>query len=430
MEESEQSINKNAPAKTHDDIIDHILSIIFGIFELLFYGLVEVHASFMTAVFTHPDVKNAMAAIMVQGMNGFITQPDLDEKFQIMTDTMAKNQEEAARNAGQEFPKIAGSFIKGMFSKPDHANEKEKKRDIEKKASPSSSKEEEPEHKDTSEKESKGSLGIFFQPQNSNVSSTSPVPPSTPKHRNGSDRTTEAITPKPKEDPPFLRLFSPKQSHQQPPQQGEIADKDSKTENQESKDAAPGAKNPSQDVSNKRDQTESGDIKAKTSKDSDETESTSLSPKPSTKRQPFQWPSPFMKPQSAPTSPKRTAKDDEGERDESRSKDQNFGRQPSSFNLDERQSQSEGLQRSKSLLPWHSPFQKTTPAQSFRSERYISEEEQGSLEMPSLGLSPPSSAAGENKAKEEQPMSQKENDDDSTSPESRPPEKDSESNDP
>ena len=79
-------------------------------------GLVELCASFTAAVLSHPAVQQAGAEIMVQGMNQFVKQPDLNETMQIMSDTMAKTQEDFARSAGEGFPKLAGKFLEGMLS--------------------------------------------------------------------------------------------------------------------------------------------------------------------------------------------------------------------------------------------------------------------------------------------------------------------------
>lgn len=33
-----------------------------------------------------------------------------------MSETLSRNQDEAARNAGEDFPRLLGSFVKGMFA--------------------------------------------------------------------------------------------------------------------------------------------------------------------------------------------------------------------------------------------------------------------------------------------------------------------------
>ena len=220
------------PSSFVDTIFQALLELFLRLGQLLFYGLVEINAAFLTAVMTHPDVKQAMANIMVMGMNGFVTQPDLDEKFQIMTDTMAKNQEEAARNAGQEFPKLAGKFLEGMFSKKhqiDAAVEKEKnKRDKEKQISDASSSSEEiktqeniDNTKDPHDKNSSSSLPADSASSNSDAPTEeksipplarffkpNPTPPTTP-HRSKSPSTAQEGNAKSSEhqDPPIVRFF-------------------------------------------------------------------------------------------------------------------------------------------------------------------------------------------------------------------------------
>ncbi|KAL7570462.1 hypothetical protein ACA910_004248 [Epithemia clementina (nom. ined.)] len=82
----------------------------------LMASLVELCAAFTAAVLSHPAVQEAGAQIMVLGMNKFVTQPDLNETMQVMSDTMAKTQEDFARSAGEGFPKLAGKFFEGMLS--------------------------------------------------------------------------------------------------------------------------------------------------------------------------------------------------------------------------------------------------------------------------------------------------------------------------
>lgn len=81
----------------------------------IFSILVRFHVALLTAVLNHEATQDALAKVLVRGMNNFLTQPDLDKKFQIMSETMSKNHEEAARNAGHEFPKLVGNFIQGMW---------------------------------------------------------------------------------------------------------------------------------------------------------------------------------------------------------------------------------------------------------------------------------------------------------------------------
>ena len=84
--------------------------------SLLFRWLVQFHAALLASILQQDCVQSAMSAILVRGMNDFLIQPDLNEKIQIMADTMSKNQEKAAHKAGQEFPKLVGNFIHGMMN--------------------------------------------------------------------------------------------------------------------------------------------------------------------------------------------------------------------------------------------------------------------------------------------------------------------------
>jgi hypothetical protein len=88
------------------------------ILQTIFEFVVEIFAALVSSVLSHPAVVNAAANTVVEGMNRFITQPDLDKHFKIMSDSMARNQGEMAAKAGQEFPKIVGSFLHGMIMAP------------------------------------------------------------------------------------------------------------------------------------------------------------------------------------------------------------------------------------------------------------------------------------------------------------------------
>ena len=77
---------------------------------------VHCTATFLAAVLSHPAMQEAQATVIMKGSNKFITQPDLNQHLKIMSETLAKNQEESARNAGEDFPKLLGHFVAGMFS--------------------------------------------------------------------------------------------------------------------------------------------------------------------------------------------------------------------------------------------------------------------------------------------------------------------------
>ena len=81
-----------------------------------FDALVELNATFLAAVLSHESVQNAGARMMVRAMNDFLRQGNLHEHVRIASENMAVNQEDYARSAGQDFPKLAGQFIQGMLS--------------------------------------------------------------------------------------------------------------------------------------------------------------------------------------------------------------------------------------------------------------------------------------------------------------------------
>lgn len=86
------------------------------IVDAIFDACVNVVALFAAAVLSHPAVQDAAARTIVRGMNDFVTQPDLDSHMKVMSETMSKTQDEMAAKAGQDFPKLVGSFIQGMMS--------------------------------------------------------------------------------------------------------------------------------------------------------------------------------------------------------------------------------------------------------------------------------------------------------------------------
>lgn len=84
--------------------------------QALLDAFVHVTATICAAVLRHEAVQAAGATMMVRAMNDFLRQPDLNEHVRVMSETMSKNQEDYARSAGQDFPKLAGQFIQGMLS--------------------------------------------------------------------------------------------------------------------------------------------------------------------------------------------------------------------------------------------------------------------------------------------------------------------------
>ena len=66
---------------------------------------VSVHsvATFVAAVMNHPAVERACAKVMARGMTEFFIEAPETAKL------------DQARNAGEDFPKLVGSFFQGMF---------------------------------------------------------------------------------------------------------------------------------------------------------------------------------------------------------------------------------------------------------------------------------------------------------------------------
>jgi hypothetical protein len=85
------------------------------LFQTLFEGLVNCIAAVCAAVLNHPSVQNAIANGIVQGMNDFVRQPDLDDHVKIMSETLSRSQRQLARNAGEDFPVLVGNFFEGIF---------------------------------------------------------------------------------------------------------------------------------------------------------------------------------------------------------------------------------------------------------------------------------------------------------------------------
>jgi hypothetical protein len=103
---------------TWDRFLQVTLFKIDSTLQYLFDVTVHITATFMAAVLSHPAVEKAAADTVVEGMNRFLTQSDLDKHMRVMTDTMARSQGELAAKAGQDFPKIVGSFLTGLIMPP------------------------------------------------------------------------------------------------------------------------------------------------------------------------------------------------------------------------------------------------------------------------------------------------------------------------
>ena len=83
-----------------------------------FDSTVDAIATLSSAILSHPTMKQTLSDIMVKGMNEFMLQQDLDEKLVTMNATLSRRQPDLARHAGEDFPKLVGSFIQGMLLQP------------------------------------------------------------------------------------------------------------------------------------------------------------------------------------------------------------------------------------------------------------------------------------------------------------------------
>jgi len=85
----------------------------------VFTWLVNLVASFTAAVLSHPSVQQAAASVVVMGMNNFLRQEDLDVHLETMEATLARKQKGIVRKAGEEFPSLFRTFIKGAMGRPE-----------------------------------------------------------------------------------------------------------------------------------------------------------------------------------------------------------------------------------------------------------------------------------------------------------------------
>ncbi|GKY98128.1 hypothetical protein MPSEU_000770600 [Mayamaea pseudoterrestris] len=85
------------------------------IFQYLFDMMIHAIAVVVAAVLTDPAVKEAIANVIVSGMINFVRQPNLDEHLLFANQTLGRTRDHMASKAGQDFPKVVGAFMKGMF---------------------------------------------------------------------------------------------------------------------------------------------------------------------------------------------------------------------------------------------------------------------------------------------------------------------------
>ena len=77
--------------------------------------LVESVSTIVTRVLQKDSVKQAVAKAVAEGLNAFLEQPNLDQHIRSMAASVSKSQPDLARQHGQDFPVIVGSFLQGML---------------------------------------------------------------------------------------------------------------------------------------------------------------------------------------------------------------------------------------------------------------------------------------------------------------------------
>lgn len=77
--------------------------------------LVECASAILPRVLQHAAVQESVAHVIAAGVNAFFEQPDLDLHVRSMAACVSKTQPDLARQQGQDFPVIVGSFLQGMI---------------------------------------------------------------------------------------------------------------------------------------------------------------------------------------------------------------------------------------------------------------------------------------------------------------------------
>jgi hypothetical protein len=88
---------------------------IMDLLRRLYKLALDVMATVIADVLSHPKVEEAVARTMVVGMNKFMAQPDLADHMKKMTETLGEEKEAAVRQMGKEFPKLVGRFVGGAY---------------------------------------------------------------------------------------------------------------------------------------------------------------------------------------------------------------------------------------------------------------------------------------------------------------------------
>jgi hypothetical protein len=88
-------------------------------------------ANFMADIFEHPRMQTVAANAIVAGMNATADQPDLPERAATIYLKLQEQNEHVSRQLGEQFPKVAASFLAGAAA---GLRKKEKKPEENKKA--------------------------------------------------------------------------------------------------------------------------------------------------------------------------------------------------------------------------------------------------------------------------------------------------------
>lgn len=92
------------------------------VFGTIAGAVIDALGSFVAAVLAHPAVQDAVADAIVLGMTKVARDPQLDENLMIAEKALSKSNEERAKQAGKDAPKLLGKIWEGMQS----AREEEK----------------------------------------------------------------------------------------------------------------------------------------------------------------------------------------------------------------------------------------------------------------------------------------------------------------
>jgi hypothetical protein len=81
----------------------------------LYDTVITALATVIASVLNHPKANDAITNVIVNGITKFLTQPNLHEHILVANQSLGKTRDTMANKAGQDFPKVVGAFVKGMF---------------------------------------------------------------------------------------------------------------------------------------------------------------------------------------------------------------------------------------------------------------------------------------------------------------------------